>query len=160
MSGSKVQPRMLRWPMFPGDVSAVTLMECFPARREQGGWRKGRQRAWRKARLPCGCHGPSLRLNRHWHMARPPMAATSAARRGQLSWVVYQDKAQEYFFTKRVLQKAALLTCLRRINVVFSCLLICIRYFSLCSCQKSMIFASFLSQDLPPFMQYKCDCKA
>lgn len=149
MSGSKVQPRMLRWPMFPGDVSAVTLMECFPARREQGSWRKVRQQAWRKARLPCSCYGPSLRLNGHWHMARSPVAAASAASRGQLLWIVCQDKAQEHFFSKKMLQKVALLTYLRRIRVVFSCLLTCVRDFSLCSCQKRLIFMFFLSQGLP-----------
>lgn len=148
MSGSKEQPRTLRWPRFPGEVSAVTLMECFPARREQGGWRKVRQPAWRKARLPCGCHGPSLRLNSHWHTARPPVAATSAAGRGQLRWIVCHDKAQEYFCSKRVLQKVALLICLSRVHVVFSCLLICIRDFSLQLPEKRDFYV-FLSQDLP-----------
>lgn len=147
MSGSNVQPKMLRWPMFPGDVSAVTLIECFPARREQGSWRKVRQQAWGKARLPCGCHGPSLKLNRRWHPARPPVAASSAASRGQLLWIVCQDKAQEYFISKRVLQKVALLTCLRRIHVVFFLFTyVYQRFFSL---QKRFIFMSFLSQDLP-----------
>lgn len=80
--------------------------------------------------------------------ARAPVAATSAASRGHLLWLLYQNEAQKHSFSKRYASKSSP-SYLRRFCMLFSCLFACIRDLSLCSFQQSEIFVSFLSQDLP-----------